>query len=82
VTSVVVFVLTTNITATAVYAIQGWKLKAKMRTEFMAEQAAKFLLENPKWGKRSFSEIKKRLGGFDDNELRKILTFGGMTVEN
>ncbi len=48
-----------------------------MRTEFMAEQAAKSLLENDNWRKRSFVEIKKRLGGFEDDELRKILVRSG-----
>jgi len=54
VTSVVVFVLTAFITATAVHSIQGWKLKAKVRTEFMAEQTAKFMLENPNWKQEAF----------------------------
>jgi len=43
----------------------------------MAEQAAKKLLESPEWKKRSFDEIKNRLAGFDDNELRKILVRSG-----
>jgi hypothetical protein len=43
----------------------------------MAEQVAKKLLESPKWKMRSFDEIKKRLAGFDDNELRKILVRSG-----
>ncbi len=69
--------ITALITAIATFAIQERKLKAELRTEFMAEQAAKSLLENPQWGKRSFSEIKKRLGGFGDDELRKILVRAG-----
>ena len=43
----------------------------------MAEQVARALLENEKWKKRSFEEIKKRLGGFEDDELRKILVRSG-----
>jgi len=61
----------------ATYAIQERKLKAELRTEFMAEQVAKKLLENPKWKMRDFDQIKKRLAGFDDNELRKILVRSG-----
>lgn len=65
------------ITSVATYAIQERKLKTELRTEFMAEQVAKKLLESPHWKMRSFDEIKKRLAGFDDNELRKILVRSG-----
>lgn len=43
----------------------------------MAEQAAKALLEHEKWKMRSLEEIKKRLGGFGDDELRMILVRAG-----
>jgi len=39
----------------------------------MAEQVARKLLESEKWKNQYFKEIKKRLGGFEDDELRKIL---------
>ncbi|MEW5873508.1 MAG: hypothetical protein AB1894_29895 [Chloroflexota bacterium] len=65
------------ITAIATYALQERKLRTELRTEFMAEQAAKKLLESPNWSKRSFEEIKKRLAGFEDDELRKILVRSG-----
>jgi len=64
-------------TSIATYLLQERKLKTELRTEFMAEQAAKKLLESPKWKMRSFDEIKKRLAGFEDNELRKILVRSG-----
>ena len=76
-TTILTSVITALLTAIVTFAIQERKLKAELRTEFMAEQAAKSLLENPKWQKRSFSEIKKCLGGFDENELRKILVRSG-----
>ena len=43
----------------------------------MVEQVAKALLQKEKWRKRSFEEIKKRLGGFEDDELRKTLVRSG-----
>lgn len=43
----------------------------------MAEKVAKDLLSNENWSKRSFDEIRKRLGGFEDDELRKILVRAG-----
>lgn len=70
-------ILVALITSVATYAIQERKLKTELRTEFMAEQVAKKLLESPQWKMRSFDEIKKRLAGFDDNELRKILVRSG-----
>ncbi|MEB3181963.1 MAG: hypothetical protein VKL59_23445 [Nostocaceae cyanobacterium] len=50
---------------------------AQMRTEFMAEQVARQLLEHDKWKRRSFEAIKYRLGGFEDDELRKIIVRAG-----
>jgi len=75
--TVVTSIVIAGFTSYATYLIQERKLKAELRTEFMAEQAAKKLLESPNWNKRSFDEIKKRLAGFDDNELRKILVRSG-----
>jgi len=59
------------------FRVQERRLKQELKTEFMAEDAAKKLLSEDKWEKRSFSEIKKRLGGFEDDELRKILVRAG-----
>lgn len=75
--TILISVIVALITSIATYAIQEKKLKTELRTEFMAEQVAKKLLESPKWEKRSFDEIKKRLAGFDDNDLRKILVRAG-----
>jgi len=43
----------------------------------MAEQVARELLSFERWSKRSFAAIKRRLGGFEDDELRKILVRAG-----
>ncbi len=72
--------ITAFITALVTFIIQERKLKVEMikvRTEFMAEQAAKQLLESEQWQRRSFERIQKRLGGFEENELRKILVRAG-----
>jgi hypothetical protein len=76
-TTIITSVVTALITGLITFAVQERKLKTELRTEFMAEQAVKSLLENEKWKKRSLDEIKKRLGGFDDNELRKLLVCAG-----
>jgi hypothetical protein len=77
ITTIVTSALTAIVTAVLTFFIQERKLRAELRTEFMAEQAARSLLENEKWEQRSFEEIKKRLGGFADDELRKILVRAG-----
>lgn len=51
--------------------------KQELKSAFMAEKVAKELLSEEKWNKRNFEEIKKHLGGFEDNELRKILVRAG-----
>ena len=68
--TIITSAITALITAVVAFALQERKLRAELRTEFMAEQAAKSLLESDRWTKRSFDEIRKRLGGFEDNELR------------
>ncbi|MFQ5354614.1 MAG: hypothetical protein ACE5DR_06670 [Thermodesulfobacteriota bacterium] len=45
---------------------------------FSAENAVRELLGSERWSKqRSFKTIKARLGGFEDDELRKILVRAG-----
>lgn len=65
------------LTGYATFRIQEQRLKQELKTEFMAEEVAKKLLSEDKFKKRSFSEIGKRLGGFEENELRKILVRSG-----
>jgi hypothetical protein len=47
------------------------------KTEYMAEQTAKVFLNHEKHRNRSFDVLKKHLGGFEDDELRKILVRAG-----
>jgi len=82
--TIVASMITAALTALATFLIQEMRLRRdfkldrdRLRTEFMAEQVARKLLECEKWKKRSFKEIKKRLGGFEDDELRKILVRAG-----
>jgi hypothetical protein len=55
---------------------QERKLRRDYKLEFMAENAAGKLLESKEWRMRSFTAIKARLGGFEDDELRKVLVSG------
>ena len=70
-------IVTAAFTGYVTFRIQERRLRQELKTEFMAEMVAKELLSDERWKKRSFEEIKKRLGGFEDNELRKILVRAG-----
>lgn len=49
----------------------------EFRTEFMAENTAKHFLNHKSYTDRSFDTLQKHLGGFEDDELRKILVRAG-----
>ena len=88
VTSAIVAIITALATSIWRYHLQEQKIKAdlkqqeerlraELRTEFMAEEAIRKLLLHERWEKRSFEEIKRRVGGFGDDELRKLLVRAG-----
>ncbi|MEO0839383.1 MAG: hypothetical protein AAF063_10830 [Cyanobacteria bacterium J06643_5] len=53
------------------------KIEAQFGQELSAERAVKKLLECTKWKRRTFNTLKYHLGGFEDDELRKILIRAG-----
>jgi hypothetical protein len=55
------------------------RLREENKTEFMAEMTAIHYLSHKKYTDRSFDELKKHLGGFEEDELRKILVRAGAT---
>jgi hypothetical protein len=56
---------------------QEARLRTELRTEFMAEEAIRALLTHERWSLRSFDEIKRRVRGFSDDELRRLLVRAG-----
>ncbi|MCH9660267.1 MAG: hypothetical protein K0U54_05075 [Bacteroidetes bacterium] len=52
-------------------------LREEHKTEFIAETTAKHFLNHKSYTDRSFETLKKHLGGFEDDELRKILVRAG-----
>jgi hypothetical protein len=52
-------------------------LKEQHKTEFMAEETARHFLGHKAFTDRSFETLKQHLGGFEDDELRKILVRAG-----
>ena len=54
------------------------KLKQEeLKTEFMAESTVRHFLSHKSYTDRSFITLKNYLGGFEDDELRKILVRAG-----
>jgi hypothetical protein len=66
-------VVAAAISAVVSFFVAERKLKREHRLESMAEAAAAALLRQKPFRMRSFEMIKYHLGGFDDDELRKIL---------
>lgn len=52
-------------------------LREQHKTEFMAEDTARHFLSHKGFTDRSFETLKMHLGGFEDDELRKILVRAG-----
>jgi hypothetical protein len=53
------------------------KLKQEeLKTDFMAESTVRHFLNHKSYTDRSFTTLKNYLGGFEDDELRKILVRG------
>jgi hypothetical protein len=52
-------------------------LQQQHKTEFMAEDTARHFLGHKGYTDRSFEVLRKHLGGFEDDELRKILVRAG-----
>jgi len=52
-------------------------LQEQHKVEFMAERTARHFLSHKSYTDRSFETLRNRLGGFGDDELRKILVRAG-----
>jgi hypothetical protein len=61
----------------ASYRLQERKLKKKYQLQDSAERVAHELLSDTEWRLRSFKVIRHHLGGFEEDELRKILVRAG-----
>jgi predicted component of type VI protein secretion system len=55
VTSAIVAFVTAYLTART----QRERLRTELKTQFMAEEAIRQLLQDERWGKRSFDQLKK-----------------------
>ncbi len=53
------------------------RLRAEHKTELAAEDTARHFLGHRGYTDRSFEVLRKHLGGFEDDELRRILVRAG-----
>jgi hypothetical protein len=58
-------------------AVQRERLEFEMRLEIKAEEAIRELLSIDRWKRRTFDMIRQRVGGVDDDELRRLLVRSG-----
>lgn len=59
------------------HALQLAALNEQYKTDFMAEETVRHFLSHKSFTDRSFETLRKHLGGFSDDELRKILVRAG-----
>jgi hypothetical protein len=59
------------------FANQLAMLREQNKAEYMAEDTARHFLSHKSFTDRSFETLRSHLGGFDDDELRKILVRAG-----
>jgi len=59
------------------HAQQLERLRSEHKTEFAAEDTARHFLGHRGYTDRSFEVLRKHLGGFEDDELRRILVRAG-----
>ena len=59
------------------FAQQLTVLRASNKTEFVAEETARHFLMHKGYVHRSFVTLQQHIGGFDDDELRRLLVRAG-----
>ena len=59
------------------FQIEREKLEEQYKTERRADVALSKFLNHVKFKRRSFSYIREKMGGFEDDELRKMLVRNG-----
>lgn len=75
--SAVIAIVVAFISAWVAVSLQKDRLRTELKLEFAAEAAIRELLSDKRWKLRSFDAIQKRLQGFDEDELRKLLIRSG-----
>jgi hypothetical protein len=75
--TIVTAAVTALLTSGGAFLLARQRLREEFRLQFQAETVIRKLLMNEKWALRSFDVIKHHIGGFDDDELRRLLVRAG-----
>ena len=70
-------VVSGSVAGYAAFKLQQEKIKKEYALQDSAEYVAKELMMNAEWKLRSFRVIQHHIGGFEENELRRILVRAG-----
>lgn len=76
-TTILTALLTSLITTGGALYLAQARTKREFQLQFAAETVIRKLLMHKRWTLRSFEQVKHHLGGFDDNELRRLLVQAG-----
>jgi hypothetical protein len=53
------------------------RLRAEFQLQYAAERVVHELLQDARWTLRSFDVIRRHIGGFEDEDLRRVLVRSG-----
>jgi hypothetical protein len=76
-TTITTALLTSLLTTAGALLLARQRMRREFQLQFNAEAVIRKLLLHERWALRSFDQIKHHLGGFDDNELRRLLVQAG-----
>ncbi|MBX7526629.1 hypothetical protein [Qipengyuania vesicularis] len=77
VTTIVTALVTSFLTLLTGLHLARKRMEREFKLQFQTEAVIRKFLEHPKWKQRTFKTLQHHLGGFEDNELRKMLIQSG-----
>lgn len=76
-TTIITAAFTALVTSLGAYLLARHRMRREFLLQYKAETVARKLLNHPTWRWRTFKVIEHHLGGFEHDELRKILVQAG-----
>ena len=75
--TIIVSIATALLTAAVTVVLAERRMRREYKLQFQTQAIARSLLSHPKWRLRTFETLRHHLGGFEDDELRKVLIQAG-----
>ena len=76
-TTIITALVTSLLGTAGALLIARQRMRREFQLQFSAEAVIRKLLLHKQWALRSFGQIKHHLGGFSDDELRRLLVQAG-----